>query len=466
MSITLLALVAAAQAPKEATTIPQPSAHLQRAGSRAFRDGGIYHAASGTWTLPGAQGGQGVHVDGPTGPTIPAGSDVVYSNTSSNGTVTVAIGSLSLPGQVSYDGGVLPTPANFTPGLGTPPDRGIYTITGFEISYCDMDPTPMSSGWTFTFYESFDPAVDPASTPVAPASTVELTGMPSGGCYTILIDLTGGMEFTMRGDGAPLGPGWQNELSRDSFGFGIEYTGSATMSDAGYALAGDPEFTGGLNGYGAGTYFADPEVLTSTCGTTGFGNQDGFTLTLGPTVVRSPAQYLNGVDCGMASMPFASAYLELYAVEGPGSSLGSNYCVASTNVTGQIGRMSATGSSIAVTNRLRLEATNLPQDAFGFFLTSRTSGFSVMPGGSQGNLCLDGQIGRFDGAGQVKSSGPEGVLTLDSVAGEWNVLDQPLGASSAPAMAGERWFYTAWYRDIFGGLATSNFANGMYIDFN
>lgn len=451
------------QAPDFASRVG--AAGLRGVPSRQIKPAGTYHVASGTWTRPGnahsrlagaALAGSGAQ----------PGSDVVYSNTSETGVFTVGIGSLSFPGQIAYDEGVLPTPANFTPGLGTQPDRGIYEITGFDIQYCDMDTTPNSSAWTFTFYESFDPIGDPAMTGAAPAGVVALTGLPSGGCWSLNIDLSGGSEFTMRGDGAPVAAGWQDDLARDSFGFGIEYTSAQLGADAGIVLAGDPDYTGGINGFGAGTYFVDPQEAGTACGTTGFGNQDGFTLVIGSQVVRTPAQYSNGTGCGMAALPWASAYMRIYATEGFGTSVGSNYCVANPNASGSIARMSAVGSSIASSDKLRLEVSNMPLNTFGFFLTSRTAGFSVMPAGSQGNLCLDGVIGRFDDLSQVRSSGSTGIISIDSSLGEWSVLAQPLGGTVVPAMAGERWHYTAWYRDIVGGGPTSNFANGLFIDFN
>lgn len=482
MSIALIALASAA--PLWAQPLPQSSsaalrpntdtkqdqahnlapragvADLRSMSGRQIKPAGTYHVASGTWTRPGNAHSRTSAVAGPTG------SDVVYSNTSETNIFTVGIGSLSFPGQIAYDGGVLPTPANFTPGLGTQPDRGIYEVTAFDIQYCDMDSTPMSSGWKFTFYESFDPIGDPAMTGAAAAAVVQLTGLPSGGCWSMTVDLSGGSEFNMRGDGAPLAAGWQDDLARDSFGFGIEYTSAQTGADAGIVLAGDPDYTGGINGLGAGTYFVDPDETSTSCGTTGFGNQDGFTLVIGPQVVRTPAQYSNGTACGLATVPWASAYMRIYANEGDGTSVGSSYCVANANTTGSIARMSAVGSTIAVTDKLRLEVSNMPLNTFGFFLTSRTAGFSVLPGGSQGNLCLDGVIGRLDDPGQVQSSGNAGIISLDSTLGEWSVLAQPLGGSVFPAMAGERWYYTAWFREFVGGAPTSNFANGLFIDFN
>ncbi len=62
--------------------------------------------------------------------------------------------------------------------------------------------------------------------------------------------------------------------------------------------------------------------------------------------------------------------------------------------------------------QLTLNAGSLPNNAFGFFLTSGTAGFVANPGGSMGNLCLSGAIGRYVGQGQIKNSGATGAFSL------------------------------------------------------
>ena len=57
-----------------------------------------------------------------------------------------------------------------------------------------------------------------------------------------------------------------------------------------------------------------------------------------------------------------------------------------------------------------LHATDLPSDKFGYFLASERQGFTPNSGGSQGNLYLGGQIGRF--ARHIQDSGPSGTLTI------------------------------------------------------
>jgi len=148
-----------------------------------------------------------------------------------------------------------------------------------------------------------------------------------------------------------------------------------------------------------------------------------------------------------------------YSSGGP-VSLGTSYCTATVNSTGGTASMSATGSLVAAANSVTLRADGLPNSAFGFFLTSRTQGFVQNPGGSQGNLCLSGSIGRFVGPGQIKNSGATGAIDLAI-----DLTQQPTPTGAVAVQAGETWNFTAWHRDVVAGAATSNFANGLALTF-
>ncbi len=146
--------------------------------------------------------------------------------------------------------------------------------------------------------------------------------------------------------------------------------------------------------------------------------------------------------------------------DGTGAVLGSNYCTANPNSTSVSATIGAVGSGLAADNDVTLTATALPQNAFGFFLASATQGFSPNPGGSAGNLCLGGAIGRYVGAGQILNSGAAGSFAL--------VLDlastpQPTGPVAI--VGGQTWNFQAWYRDAVGGSATSNLTDGLSIGF-
>ena len=105
-------------------------------------------------------------------------------------------------------------------------------------------------------------------------------------------------------------------------------------------------------------------------------------------------------------------------------------------------------------------ATNLPVGAFGLFLTSAVQAFTKNPGGSDGNLCLGGSIGRYVGPGQITAADASGrnLLLLDLAS-----TPQPTGTVSINV--GETWSFQRWYRDINASGATSNFTNGLEVVF-
>ncbi|MEM6675056.1 MAG: hypothetical protein AAF726_19560 [Planctomycetota bacterium] len=140
--------------------------------------------------------------------------------------------------------------------------------------------------------------------------------------------------------------------------------------------------------------------------------------------------------------------------------LGVNYCNANVNSTGVIGVISATGSDVVADNDVTLSAANLPVTSFGFFLASLDTGFVANPGGSAGNLCLGGSIGRYVGPGEIQNTGQTGGFSLGI---NLDIVPQPTGPVSVSA--GETWRFTAWHRDTMGGMATSNFTNGLEIAF-
>ncbi|MEM9380147.1 MAG: RNA polymerase sigma factor [Planctomycetota bacterium] len=140
--------------------------------------------------------------------------------------------------------------------------------------------------------------------------------------------------------------------------------------------------------------------------------------------------------------------------------IGTNYCAAELNSTGRPGTLSATGSTVAADNAVTLEAADLPTGSFGFFLTSRMQGFTAMPGGSAGNLCLAGQIGRYVGAGQIQNSGSTGSYSL-----ALDLTRTPTPTGLVAVAAGETWNFQGWHRDSVAGSPTSNFTDGLRIDF-
>ncbi len=154
--------------------------------------------------------------------------------------------------------------------------------------------------------------------------------------------------------------------------------------------------------------------------------------------------------------PVATGVSPQYAsMIGPlGPEFGDAYCGAAPNSTGLPGTLTVHGSTGIAANNVTLAASGLPVGQFGYFLVGQTQG-SFNPPGSQGFLCLSGNIGRYSQASQV-IQGPSGDLNVDLAA-------IPVNPAQA-AMAGETWNFQCWYRDNNPG-PTSNFTNGARVIF-
>ncbi len=137
--------------------------------------------------------------------------------------------------------------------------------------------------------------------------------------------------------------------------------------------------------------------------------------------------------------------------------IGTNECIAAANSTGSPAAMTAFGSTSVASNDVVIRAVQLPQNAAGYFLASEVGSFVPAPGGSQGNLCLGGQIGRF--AGNVLNSGAAGEFEL---ALDLTAVPQPTGA--VPVTAGSTWRFQTWFRDA-NPTATSNLTDAIAITF-
>lgn len=135
--------------------------------------------------------------------------------------------------------------------------------------------------------------------------------------------------------------------------------------------------------------------------------------------------------------------------------IGTNYCMAVANSTGLPGEMSAYGTETASDNDVTLNASQLPSGQFGYFIASLTPDFIPNPGGSMGNLCVSGSIGRL--VNQIGLTvGGEYSISLDLT----SIPQPPMGNQGV--MAGEIWHFQFWHRDVGG----NNFTDGLRILFN
>ena len=152
----------------------------------------------------------------------------------------------------------------------------------------------------------------------------------------------------------------------------------------------------------------------------------------------------------------AGAGVAILAVNIESVALGSNYCTAEVNSTGQAASMGAVGSDQVSDNNLTLTASNLPSNQFALVAVAPLQGFFPGANGtSNGNLCLDfASIGRMG----VVSSGASGEFQFSV-----DLTAIPQGAGTVSTSAGQTWNFQAWYRDQVG--LGSNFTDGISITF-
>ena len=140
--------------------------------------------------------------------------------------------------------------------------------------------------------------------------------------------------------------------------------------------------------------------------------------------------------------------------------LGTIYCVANPNSTGQPGELDASGSDQVSDNNVTLTASKLPPGEFGFVVGGPLQGFIPNAGGSMGNLCILPPIGR--GVGDVIfNSGQTGVAVV-----EVDLMNMPTPTGSVAVLPGDTWNFQVWHRDRTAtGQATSNFTDAVSILF-
>ena len=170
--------------------------------------------------------------------------------------------------------------------------------------------------------------------------------------------------------------------------------------------------------------------------------------------------FVGGATAGSLGSPNGGGFDALMAHYDNGVVV-TRYCTpAISNSTGQPGSIGVMGTTSVANNNVTLAVTGLPPNSFGFFLTSRSQGLVIGPGGSQGNLCLGGAIGRYVGPGQIKNSGATGAFDL-----LLDLASTPTPTGLVQVLPGDTWKFTAWHRDAIFGAATSNFTDAVSVRF-
>lgn len=145
----------------------------------------------------------------------------------------------------------------------------------------------------------------------------------------------------------------------------------------------------------------------------------------------------------------------------PAGSIGSDLCNPNeANSTGRPARLWLTGSDVAMTNDVMLYVADAPPSVFGLVVVSQEMIVVVNPGGSMGSLCIASfTMGRYNASSMMTSPTGQSSQALDLTV----IPVQPGG--TAMALAGETWNWQFWYRDVIGGLNTSNWSNAVSVPF-
>ncbi|MEL6429933.1 MAG: VCBS repeat-containing protein [Planctomycetota bacterium] len=132
----------------------------------------------------------------------------------------------------------------------------------------------------------------------------------------------------------------------------------------------------------------------------------------------------------------------------------------SANSSGGFGRLDAYGVPSAGGAPLRLVASSLPENTFGFFLGAAAQTAPVALSNSVGALCLGPSIGRYARPSEIGATGIAGSIEL-LVAPD----DLRTSAATASASAGLTWSFQAWHRDSGGAFGASNLTSGLTVTY-
>ncbi len=133
-------------------------------------------------------------------------------------------------------------------------------------------------------------------------------------------------------------------------------------------------------------------------------------------------------------------------------------CQAVPNSTGTPSITEAWGSATVNANVLQLRTTGLPPQAIGYYLAGTRRVFEPMPGGSIGNLCAGGIVGRLNRPTQGEILAANGAGRVDL---RPDLTDIPSPTGSQAVLAGQTRVFQFWHRD--GAL--SNFSTAVSISY-
>ncbi|MEL6428743.1 MAG: hypothetical protein AAFR54_06160 [Planctomycetota bacterium] len=477
MARTRLALAALALALASPDTLASPqdrSAPIPDTNSvRATpaKSAGTYYAATGQFVRNG-------------GASRFSAAEAIYSSTAETPYFSDVNPNFIGGAEFVVDDGVIPGSTNPVGSV----TRDDNLVTSFDFGYCDLDTAPGASAWEIAFYESLAPCTSP--TGITPTAVVTASGLPTNGCWTVNVDLSGGQEFCIGGDG---GDGvYDDDLNLDAFGWSVRYTGSST-AQAGPRIGSDPSATdagySNPNGppsldssgvplnppapapvLGTATYynplsnctsFVNPSAMPAPSGS-GLLNQDFFYREDNSGGLSGCFYFLGYFNvtgtCGNAdgngNNVYSAFYMRILSSGACSSSEVSvpTSCAATPNSTGVAGTCSAVGSAVAADNDVVLRACNLPTDpagVFGVFIHGLDDISDAPVVSGQGVMCI-GSVGRMQGVIQVTQANANGVAELSTAAGQFDLSSLPISAApfTIAATAGLTSYFGFWHRDF------------------
>lgn len=142
-------------------------------------------------------------------------------------------------------------------------------------------------------------------------------------------------------------------------------------------------------------------------------------------------------NTGVTSYISTFALAELYTLDFEEPEIGTPYCGATPNSTGLPARLRALGQLGDPT----FLTEQLPPASLAYVIAGPSQGFLPFAGGSQGYLCVVGEVHRL-------------LDTADRVADGGFLVGRPL-LSDLPAVAGSTWRFQTWYQEPSGA---SNFS--------
>lgn len=137
--------------------------------------------------------------------------------------------------------------------------------------------------------------------------------------------------------------------------------------------------------------------------------------------------------------------------------IGTTYCDAIDNSTGETGKIQAYGNLTVSEDTLTIKSWELPLNQTGYYLASEDTQSTVITG--SGRLCVDRPYARYNSA--PLNSGMTGTVEMDV-----DMSAIPFDPVQ-PILAGETWHFQYWHRDTTGGPhPAANFTEAVTIVFD